>query len=326
MRISGCCTLAFAGALLATGLAPLGRASPAQSATRVAGSARGHSRPPATSEFAAAVSGLEGLPGRVGLLVIRDGKTLAAHDDTAPLAVGSASRLAIVAALKKAYSAGSLKPATVATLQDGDKAPVGGVMQAWPTGTPVTVASALVLMTGIDDSTAAGLLTRVLGRAAVGDEAPKRDRPYLTPREMSVLKASGNAALADAWKAAGTTAARGRLLPEIDAKPLPGRDELGPEPHETAIGWFYTPQELCSLMDRVADMPEMGINPVLALKGWKRIAFAGGIEPGVVDMTYRLDAKDGTRYCVTATWNDNKELGEYKFTGFVARLIAALPH
>lgn len=278
------------------------------------------------SQFAAAVSGLEELPGQAGLLVVSDGKTLAAHNDTTPLAVAGASRLAILAALRKAYAVGTLKPATVAALQEKDKAAAGGILQTWPTDTPVTVASAAALLAGLSDPTAADLLIRVLGREAVGNEAPPRDRPYLSPREMSVLKASGNTALADSWKAAPTPAAREHLLPEIDAKSAPTWKALGPEPHETGIEWFYTPRELCALMSRVADMPEMAINPVLPLRGWKRIAFAGGPEPGVIDMTYQLEANDGTRYCVSATWNDDKELGTYKFTALVVRLINALPH
>lgn len=327
MRISRLCALALAGALLTIGSPPIGRATPASAnATHSSHSTPAESAPPAESHFAVAVSGLQSLPGQVGLLVIRDGRALAAHNESTPLAVASASRLAIMAALKKAYAAGSLKPATVVPLQAGDMASFGGVMQNWPVDTPVTVATAAALMSQIADNTAADLLMRVLGREAVGAEAPQRDRPYLTPREMSVLKATGNSTFADSWKAASTPTARARLLSEIDAQPLPGREALGPEPHQTAIEWFYTPQELCTLMDGVADMPEMSINPVLVVNGWKHVAFAGGEEPGVIDMTYQLVANDGTRYCVTATWNDDKELGEYKFTRFVAQLIDALPH
>lgn len=308
--------------LLATGLVfVLG--PPAQ-----AGYAAALRRSPATTappSLTATVAAFGRLPGRVGLLVLRDGKVLAAHDSASPLAVGPAAMLAVMAALQNAYAHGAVKPDTVARLQDGDRSPGLGMLQAWPADTPLTLATAATLMAAFGDDTAADLLIRVLGRKAVEAQAPVRDHPFLTPREAAILKAPDHARLAAAWKAT-TGAARERLLGEIDAMPAPTDRELGPMPREPAIGWFYTPHELCALIDRVAGMPELGINPRLELPGWRRIAYGGGSEPGVVDLTYRLEARDGTRYCVTATWNDNKELGVYKFTALVARLIAALQH
>jgi hypothetical protein len=48
----------------------------------------------------------------------------------------------------------------------------------------------------------------------------------------------------------------------------------------------------------------MQINPGLADKDtWRTAAYKGGSEPGVFSMTHYLIALDGTRWCVTASWN-----------------------
>lgn len=274
----------------------------------------------------AIVKDIAQLPGQTAVLVTRNGKTLAAHDDGTPLSVGTASRLAVAAALEKAYGTGSVKADSVVRLRADDKAAAGGMLESWPAGTPLTIATADMLMVTIDDTTASDLLMRVLGRKAVDAAAPARDRPYLSAREMFILKDPADSMLAHEWRAA-TPAARERLLTQVDAAPSPSPSALGPTPEQPQIGWFYTARELCKLMGQLADTPAMGINPGLpADNGWKHVAFVAGAEPGVFSLNYRLEAKNGRRYCVSATWNDQQELGRHKMVALVTQLIYSLPH
>jgi hypothetical protein len=48
----------------------------------------------------------------------------------------------------------------------------------------------------------------------------------------------------------------------------------------------------------------MTINPGIPSPGWKRIAYKGGSDAGVLNLTSYVTAPDGTSYCVSATWND----------------------
>ena len=64
------------------------------------------------------------------------------------------------------------------------------------------------------------------------------------------------------------------------------------------------PARAVALISQVADLPLTGVNPGVADQSrWQRAAFKGGSEPGVMNLTTRLTAADGTTYCVTATWN-----------------------
>ena len=70
------------------------------------------------------------------------------------------------------------------------------------------------------------------------------------------------------------------------------------------IEWFFSPRELCRLIDGVAELSVFRINTGgVDASSWRQVAFKGGSEPGVLNLTYHLTGLDGTRYCVAATWN-----------------------
>jgi hypothetical protein len=67
------------------------------------------------------------------------------------------------------------------------------------------------------------------------------------------------------------------------------------------------------------------INPGVAnKKDWTQVAFKGGSEPGVLNLTTAVTGQDGTRYCVAASWNDGKAIDEAKATSAYASLLAKL--
>ena len=77
-------------------------------------------------------------------------------------------------------------------------------------------------------------------------------------------------------------------------------------------------------MKKVAELPLMGINPGVASKDdWEKVAYKGGSEPGVINMTTWVEKK-GRAHCVSVTWNDEKTLDDTKFGLLVARLLGAL--
>lgn len=48
-----------------------------------------------------------------------------------------------------------------------------------------------------------------------------------------------------------------------DKHPLPDTSDFGPNPTAPDVEWFFTAQELCTLISKVADLPLMSINPWL---------------------------------------------------------------
>jgi hypothetical protein len=84
--------------------------------------------------------------------------------------------------------------------------------------------------------------------------------------------------------------------------------------HIDDIEWFATTPELCAVMADLhrheQSQPEVGaalrINPGLpCMKAdWPSVAYKGGSEPGVLNLTWLLQRNDGAFYTLSITWND----------------------
>jgi hypothetical protein len=116
---------------------------------------------------------------------------------------------------------------------------------------------------------------------------------------------------------------RRALLGEVDALPLP-RWWAPDGPADLDVEWHFSTRELCALMSTVEDLPLMTINPGIGRLGVNdRIAYKGGSEPGVINLTAAV--RRGTRnVCVSATWNDAREIDEIKIVVATRGLLAAL--
>lgn len=263
------------------------------------------------------------LPGKVALLVLEDGRPIASLHPDDPLAVGSAFKLAILTALNREIAAGRKHWTDVVPLDPTWKSLPSGVLRTWPDETPLTLATYANQMISISDNTAADALLSIAGRAQVEAVAP-RNRPFLSTREAFVLKSPANAALLARWRAADE-AGKQALLPEIDRLPLPDASIFDKGPMATDVEWFFTPTELCSLIDGVRTLGAMQINPGLAdRKQWQTIAFKGGSEPGVLNLTTALTAKSGRQFCFAATWNNTEPLDNNRFFTLWQGVLASL--
>lgn len=263
------------------------------------------------------------LPGKVAVLVLEDGKPRAAlHPEEAP-GVGSAFKLAVLNALNNEIKAGKHHWTDVVPLNPAWKSLPSGVIRTWPDNTPITLATYANEMISISDNTAADALLAIAGRAQVEAVTP-RNRPFLSTREAFILKDPANAALLAKWRATDLAGKRA-LLPEIDKLPLPDAAIFDKGPVATDIEWFFTPGELCTLIDRVRDLGAMQINPGVAdKKDWRQVAYKGGSEPGVLNLTTALTGRNGHSYCVAATWNNDAALDEAKFFSLYGGVLASL--
>lgn len=273
-----------------------------------------------------AIQQLQALPGQTSLLVRAGDTELAAWNADQPLAVGSTFKLAVLAALRQQIEAGQGSWAEVMALQPQDKSLPSGFLQTWFDGARLTLETLATLMISQSDNTATDVLIRRVGREAV-EALAAGNRPFLTTREAFVLKSAQNSALLQRYRE-GDEGQRRSLLPELAALPLPSPAEFSGNPIAPEVEWFFSTRELCDLMDRVADLPLMSVNPGGGLvnpQDWARISFKGGSEPGVLNLTTALVGKDGTPYCVSATWNNPEAaLDEGRFFALYGGLVAGL--
>lgn len=270
----------------------------------------------------AQIEAIASLPGRTAVLVVSDGTVRAAHNADMPLAVGSAAKLAVLKATADAVAAGRLSWGQTVALDPAWRSLPTGILQDWPVGTPLTLASLANLMISLSDNTATDALIRLIGRERVEAVSP-RNTPFPTTRELFTLKAAGNEALRAAWSTGDADTRRG-ILDEIAETPLPAADALETAA-TTGVEWFFTARELCTLMEALADLPALHINPGLAAPGaWLRIAYKGGSETGVLNYTTRLEGSDGTTHCVVATWNDEGPLDEGRASGHYRAMLREL--
>jgi len=284
----------------------------------------GNPEPLQAASLEASVQAFSQLFGKVTVLVTEEGKPRASLNADQFLAVGSAFKLAVLSSLNAEIVARQHRWDEVVALDPAWKSLPSGIIRVWPDRTPLTLATLANEMISISDNTAADALLSIAGRENVEAMAP-HDRPYLSTREAFILKDPVNGILLARYRAADLTGRRA-LLPEIDKLPLPDVSIFGSgQPMATDIEWFFTPGELCTLIDSVRDLGAMQINPGIATKkDWQQIAYKGGSEPGVLNFTTALTAKNGRHYCVAATWDSDGVVDENKFAMLYAGVLGAL--
>ncbi|MEN9895026.1 MAG: hypothetical protein RIR97_878 [Pseudomonadota bacterium] len=271
------------------------------------------------------VNMIASLPGETSVLVLSNGKTVAAHCPDRPLAVASTAKLAVLLALKQKIHENELAWGDVVTLDPAWKSLPSGQLQDWPDGSPLTIATLAHLMISISDNTATDALISIVGQAAMEAITPE-NMPFLTTREYFTLQSDKHAALRSNWE---TDDHKSRLdiLDQISKEPLPLPDQISTVVTH-GIDWRLSAHQICNLLDATADLPSVRINPGPAdPKDWRDVAYKGGSDTGVLNLSTRLVGHDGSIHHVIATWNDKKALNETPFLaaycGILSRLASA---
>jgi hypothetical protein len=90
------------------------------------------------------------------------------------------------------------------------------------------------------------------------------------------------------------------------------------------LEWFFSTRDLCEEMLRLRDLPPFRATRGPALPGrWRRIAYKGGSEPGVRNVTLALQHRKSRRWhCLSITWNNPKaRLDRPRFRALVRRAL-----
>jgi hypothetical protein len=298
---------------------------------------------PPAAQVPALFAEIVGLQGEVSLIAARLEEGGPANFLTQkaerPLAIGSAFKLFVLAELVRQVKAGERRWSDVVPL--GAPSLPSGLLQDWPTGSPITLHSLAALMISRSDNSAADTLLALLGREkverllpALGVRAADRNRPFLSTREAFALK-FGDPALLARWKASDATGRRA-LLPRLSGPiPAPDPGRLAGRPVEiAAVEWFASPADLVRTLDwlrRSGDRTALellainpGVSPDLA-RDFGYVGFKGGSEPGVLTLSFLLKSRQGRWMAVAATWNnDAVPLDEPRFIAPMSRLIGLM--
>ena len=277
----------------------------------------------------AVVEELAALPGQVSFELVRLGadgpERLAALAPDAPLAIGSAFKLYVLAELVRSIRAGERSWADVVHLDAAAVSLPSGLLQDWPVGAPLTLHTLATLMISRSDNTATDLLLDVLGRERVeavqrlaGHARPDANVPFLKTLEMFKLKGDPDGLAAERFLEADAAGRRALLEREVAALPREGLVlfEDGLPAYIDQIEWFASAEDLVRVMSWLRTHTESG--PAAAARGvlsvnaglqfreaaWPFIGFKGGSEPGVLNLTFLLQSDEGTWYALSAGWND----------------------
>ncbi len=290
---------------------------------------------------AAILADLSALPGTTNAWFgpVGGAPVLARNADTR-LALGSTFKLYILAALAEDVKAGRRKWSDVAALTQ--KSYPSGQLQNWPQGAPMTLHTLAGLMISISDNTATDQLIAVLGRDRIlklmadsGHSDPAANTPFLTTRELFVMKAGSREDIAS-WRksdAARRAAMLGRLASQTTSLDAVNAAFAG-GPKAIDIEWFASPADLAKLiahMRKTADPKAfeiMAISPSATdtIKGkWPYIGFKGGSEPGVLNLTWALKDAAGQDWLLTLGWNNDAAVVDQGKLEAIAQRILLLP-
>lgn len=296
---------------------------------------------PAGDTPEAIAADLAALPGSVNAWFgPLEGTPVIAHNAETPLALGSAFKLYVLAALAEDVKAGRRKWSDVVTLTE--KSYPSGQLQDWPQGAPLTLHTLASLMISISDNTATDQLIKVLGRnrilqlmIASGHADPWANDQFLTTRELFILKADQD--LADQWRSDDSDLQIGALN-EMASRTNPPLDDINAAfangPKALDIEWFASPADLAKLVARMRKEADprafdiMAISPSAtdAIKAnWRYIGFKGGSEPGVLNLTWLLTDKQGRDWVLTLGWNNPAAVVDEGKLEAIAQRILLLP-
>jgi beta-lactamase class A len=281
---------------------------------------------PTPASWAGVDSALRAVAPRVRLLVakVSGGSCLPVHsiDPGTAAPLGSAFKLYVLDALGNAVAAGKVRWDQPLTVTAQLKGLPPGELQTEPDGTRVSVLDAAGKMISLSDNTAADMLINLLGRSAVessltstGMASPAMNLPFLTTREIYVLKLHQWPALAKRFISADESGRRALLASTVDRAPLPTLAQAGEwtMPRDIdRLEYFGSATDLCRAYASLAALDRQpGLSPIgqaLAVNDdglqldpaqWKTTWFKGGSEPGALSLAYLATTRAGQSYVVT---------------------------
>ena len=278
----------------------------------------------------------------VGFLAaeIVDGRCRPVHalEADAPLSLASASRLYVLGAAADAVEAGRLSWDTPIEIRDEARVHGSTRSDAREAGERVPLGQLARDMIESVDNTAGDLVLEAVGRDAVeavqaemGMADPERNLPFLTMRELSLIKWTRQTLL-DEFVALDEAGRRKLLAERLADRPAKVRDVLQAH-HPVAVEtveWFASASDLCrahlALQDKdqtvrriLGDKPRIPLDPDAAY-----VAYRGGTEPGVLAGSWYIEHEDGRRFAISLLLRDAEHLIEVSALSFASDALRLL--
>ncbi len=248
-------------------------------------------------------------------VLMENGEVHAEHNSNVRMAVGSAFKLFVLDELAQQIEAGTFDWDEKVMLEQRHISFPSGTMQQEPVGKMFALLDVARNMISVSDNTATDLLMDVIGQENV--MLPGATSPALTTRQLFHLKADKHAA--EAYLKAGPEE-RAHILTDLPAR-LPAIDQVS-GPVIDGIEWYVSTRELCEVLTELKDIKGIFVSPGVAdPDNWTALAYKGGSETGVLNMTYALEDQEGNEWCFSTTWNAKEALDNTYLIALVATLL-----
>ncbi len=302
-------------------------------------------KPPVKSsaDLTTILGDLKKLPGSTSFFAknLTTGKIIAESDTSLYLPTGSSFKLWILGELARSVVAGEHRWDEVVLLDSNRYSLPSGVMQSWPHGAPVTLHTLASEMISISDNTATDLLLYYLGQqnvermvAVMGHTKPEMNVPFLSTRQLFVLKFSDSARRAQTYLSLDVPQRRTMLENIMTTVPLSDVHYIDTTVLPDKLEWFARTPDLVRTMDwlrKTSENPKaapvrgiLSINPGVDVNTttWKFVGYKGGSETGVLNMTYLLQHSSGDWYGLSVSWlRTDAAVDLLSFSGIVERAI-----
>jgi hypothetical protein len=246
------------------------------------------------------------------------------HNPDQSLAIGSAFKLYVLGEAARQIESGELTWDTPITIREELKSLGSNGFDKAAPGTTATVRTLAEAMISRSDNTATDHLLDCLGRervesflARAGHHAPEQNVPFLSTRELFVLKLDLAPRELEAFLQADRAARRALLVGLRGRHPTLANAAAQTTPARIGdIEWFASARDLCRVMVALHDFSERpGLEPVgeiLALnrglpiskKAFPYVAYKGGSELGVLNTTWLARAANGDWWFVAGSLNN----------------------
>ncbi|WP_283134323.1 serine hydrolase [Rhizohabitans arisaemae] len=237
--------------------------------------------------------------------------------------LGSMFKLYVLGAVAERIDDGDFRWNTQLTIKPELRSP-SGTLYDKPDGSKVTVQEAANLMISISDNTGTDLLIHKAGRAKTEEidrewsKNAKRNVPFLTTREMLVMKAIDYPKHAKRYLSFNTKNQKLAYLKNTVAKLPVDKVTLWPKPRDIeTIEWFGSANDMCRAHAELRKLTDKNVGQAMSIndgglaldaKQWPSVWFKGGSEPGVVDLGYSARTADGKTYFVTVMASNPTEV------------------
>ena len=280
---------------------------------------------------------LQALPGDTSILIapLDGGEPLLSYNAEQQLGIGSAFKLYILSTLARQVVAGERSWNDVVPLRTNTPS---GTSSAWTEGAPVTLHTLATLMISVSDNNATDQLLSVVGRGAVEAEAASSGHsepallvPFMSAREMFVLKIGGDI---EAYRTADAAGRLAMLEATVDSEidMFEFMTTFNGAPKAIDIEWLVSGEDMANLMRRIRELDDPTAREIMAVNtsvtgnlsgDWQYIGYKGGSEPGVLNLSWLLQDHAGKWHVVTLSWNSSDAaLDTETFRALAMRAIA----